>query len=263
MHTAIPDFSPNPAWALAFAICPTTHTNDLNTLINDSPDDTTPQVILPTILLTVSQWCNDSRSPQMSPQPQLATLTMIDRLPCPIPGCHHACTGTNRHFPSKSTLLQHLNHDDHQATFHLADQSICTIVDICSCTQQSCPTAPTRFFRSLNELTQHNALHHQHNHPPPPTNHHSFPPSPSTLEHLSSTLTVRMGLITYGTLTSPSSYKTPIITPLTSEPHGAVSSNTASAQTSSAFTSPRYPSHHQCIYTLHQLHPLLVGPLPP
>ncbi len=63
MHTAIPDFSSNPAWALAFAVCPTTCTNDLNKLINDSPDNTTPQAILPTILLANSQWCYDTQSP--------------------------------------------------------------------------------------------------------------------------------------------------------------------------------------------------------
>ena len=90
---------------------------------------------------------------------------MIDCLPCPSPGCNHSRTGPNRQHSSKSTLLRHLNHDDHQATFDLADQSICTVVDIYSCTQHSCPTALTRFFRSLNKLTLHNnALHC----PPPP-----------------------------------------------------------------------------------------------
>ena len=108
---------------------------------------------------------------------------MIDRLPCPIPGCNHSHTGPNRHFPSKSTLLCYLNHDDHKTTFHLADQSICTIVDIYSCTQHSCPASPKCFFRSLNKLTQHNALHH----PPPPihsplTTDHPPPTPTNTLE---------------------------------------------------------------------------------
>ena len=52
-------------------------------------------------------------------------------------------------------------------------------MDIYSCTQHSCPTAPTRFFRSIHELTLHNALH-----PPPPPIH-----SPSTTDQPSPTPT--------------------------------------------------------------------------
>jgi hypothetical protein len=51
----IPDFSSNPAWSLAFAICPTSRTVDLNKLINNFPDNNNPQATLPTILVTVSQ----------------------------------------------------------------------------------------------------------------------------------------------------------------------------------------------------------------
>ena len=71
--------------------------------------------------------------PHTRSPPRLATHTMTDRLPCPIPGCNNSRTGPNRHFSSKSTLLRHLNHDDHKTTFHLADQSICTTVNIYSC----------------------------------------------------------------------------------------------------------------------------------
>ncbi len=111
---------------------------------------------------------------------------MIDRLPCPIPGCNHSRTGPEQHFSSKSTLLRHLNLDDHQTTFYLADQSICTAIDIYSCTQHSCPTTPTRFFHSLNQLTLHNALHH-----PPPIIH-----SPSTTDPPSPTLTNTLDIAT-------------------------------------------------------------------
>jgi hypothetical protein len=163
---------------------------------------------------------------------------MIDRLPCPIPGCSRSRTDPNQHFSSKSTLLHHLNHEDNQATFYLADQSICTVVDIYSCTQHSYPTAPTRFFRSLNELTLHNALHH----PPPPihspsTTDQPSPTSTNTLHirHPSSTQTARMGLTTCGISASPSSYKTPITTHPTSKTHDADTSNTATIQTFSAY----------------------------
>jgi hypothetical protein len=50
-------------------------------------------------------------------------------------------------------------------------------VDIYSCTHQSCPTTPTRFFRSINELNQHNTLLHT---PPPlysPTTNDQTPPT--------------------------------------------------------------------------------------
>jgi hypothetical protein len=61
-HTSGFDFSTNPDWALAFAICPPTHTNDLNNLINDYPDDISTEEALQPILKTVSQWCYDAKS---------------------------------------------------------------------------------------------------------------------------------------------------------------------------------------------------------
>jgi hypothetical protein len=57
----IPNFSSKPAWALAFAICPATHTADLNKLINNFSNDTDPQATLLTILVIVSRWCFDTR----------------------------------------------------------------------------------------------------------------------------------------------------------------------------------------------------------
>ena len=59
-HIPDPDFSTNPTWAIAFTICPTTRTDELNKLINNSPDENTPEMTLPTILTTVSQWCPDA-----------------------------------------------------------------------------------------------------------------------------------------------------------------------------------------------------------
>ena len=161
---------------------------------------------------------------------------MIYRLPCPIPGCNHSCTGPNRHFSSQPTLLRHLNHDDHQATYHLADQSICMTADIYSCTHHSCPTAPTRFFHSLNKLIQHNTLHH----PPPPlhspsTNDHPPPHNSFDIGTSSSTQKARMGHTTCGTLASPSSSNTPTTTHQTSETHGADTSNTATVRISYAY----------------------------
>ena len=60
-QTQIHDFSNNPTWALAFAICPKTHTDDLNKLINDSPDDTLPEILLPSLIMTVSHWCLNTK----------------------------------------------------------------------------------------------------------------------------------------------------------------------------------------------------------
>jgi hypothetical protein len=89
---------------------------------------------------------------------------MINRLPCPITGSPYSHSGSGRRFSSKSTLLRHLCHTDHQPTFHLADHSLCSTVGIYTCCHTSCPTAPTQFFRSLKDLLQHTTLHH----PPPP-----------------------------------------------------------------------------------------------
>jgi hypothetical protein len=58
--TQIHDFSTNPAWNLVFAICPETHTNDLNKLMNASPDDILPKTLIPSLIMTVSQWCLDA-----------------------------------------------------------------------------------------------------------------------------------------------------------------------------------------------------------
>ena len=102
---------------------------------------------------------------------------MIDLFPCPVPGCSHSQPHRLQHFRSKSTLLRHLNHEDHHHTFHLADQTTCQSINIYSCCHTSCPTAPTRFFRSLEDLTNHNSIHH----PPPqplPYLQNTTPPHP-------------------------------------------------------------------------------------
>ena len=74
-HTSSFDFSTNPDWALAFAICPPTHTNDLNNLINDYPDDISTEEALQPILMTVSQWCYDAKSPSYGTNPPKANTT--------------------------------------------------------------------------------------------------------------------------------------------------------------------------------------------
>jgi hypothetical protein len=60
-QTQIHDFSTNPGWDLVFAICPETHTDDLNKLINASPEDILPKTLIPSLIMTVSQWCLDSK----------------------------------------------------------------------------------------------------------------------------------------------------------------------------------------------------------
>ena len=106
---------------------------------------------------------------------------MIESFRCPLPGCAHSHGNTNTHsFATQSTLLRHLNHNDHQHTFHLADQTICTSANIYSCCHTTCPTAPTRFFRSLDELSHHNTTHH-----PPPHAMSNLQPIPTTQTDIS------------------------------------------------------------------------------
>jgi hypothetical protein len=50
------DSSNNPTWAIAFNICPPEKYTDLNQLINDADDFVDPSTVLPSILMTVSQW---------------------------------------------------------------------------------------------------------------------------------------------------------------------------------------------------------------
>jgi hypothetical protein len=165
-----------------------------------------------------------------SPQLGLATITMIDPLPCPVPGCHHSSTGSNRHFFSKSTLLRHLNHGNHQVTFHLANQSPISSED--SPPHQHASSALSM---SLPNTISFTTRRHQFNHLPPPNKHRLYPTAPLTSEHPSSTLTARMEPITCGILVYPSYHRTPIITPPTSEPHDTATSNTTTAQFFSAY----------------------------
>jgi hypothetical protein len=112
----------------------------------------------------------------MSPPPQLATLTMIDHLPCPIPaGCNHFT-----HWPQPTFLLQiylTTSLQPRQPTMPPSTSQTNQSALLCWTTTLSCPTAPTRFFRSLSKLTQHNVLHH----PPQPIH------SPSTTDQPSPT----------------------------------------------------------------------------
>ena len=122
---------------------------------------------------------------------------MIDRLPCPITGCPHSHGGSGNHFSSKSTLLRHLCHHDHQPTFYLADHSICSTLHCWylhllphllpytmtySCTPHSTPTPHI----TSSPLPP---LHHPISHPPPLhnnlTHHHSHANFPELkLHHL-------------------------------------------------------------------------------
>jgi len=87
-------------------------------------------------------------------------------LQCPMPRCNHVSH-------NQFELLKHLNSNtSHPTTLHLADRSTCIQHNIFQCCQHNCPTLPTRFFRTLQELHQHNTTHH-----PPPT------PSTITLPH--------------------------------------------------------------------------------
>ncbi len=98
------------------------------------------------------------------------------------------------------------------------------------------PAPPHRQASSAPSASSPNTMpsithRHQYIHPLPPTNHHLHPPTLLTLEHPSSMQTARMGLTTCGILASLPSYTTPIITHRTSKTHGAVTSNTMTAQT--------------------------------
>ena len=96
-------------------------------------------------------------------------------LRCPMPRCNHVSH-------NQFELLQHLNSNtSHPTTLHLADWSTCIQHNIFQCCQHNCPTSPTRFFRTLQELHQHNTTHHP---PPPPSiiinnNSPSTTPSPT------------------------------------------------------------------------------------
>ena len=172
----------------------------------------------------------------MSPPPQLATLTMIDHLPCPIPGCNHFT-----HWPQPTFLLQiylTTSLQPRQPPCHLLP---CRPINLhCCCGHLLFPALPHQHASSTPSASSHNTMsstthHHQYIHPLPPTSHHQYPSTLSTLEHSSSTQTVRMGLTTCGISASLLSYTTLIITHPTSKTHGAVTSNNATAQTFSAY----------------------------
>ena len=93
-----------------------------------------------------------------------------------MPRCNHVSH-------NQLELLQHLNSNNSHptSTLHLADRSISLQHNIFQCCQHNCPTSPTRFFRTLQQLHQHNTTHHP---PPPPSiiinnNSPSTTPSPT------------------------------------------------------------------------------------
>lgn len=61
------DFSNNPVWAIAFNICPPEKYTDLNQLISDTDDFVDPSTVLPSILMTVSQWNLDCATRSIPP----------------------------------------------------------------------------------------------------------------------------------------------------------------------------------------------------
>jgi hypothetical protein len=109
-HTSVFDFSTNPDWALAFAICPPTHTNDLNNLINDYPDDISTEEALQPILKTVSQWCYYAKSSSYG----TTTTTTSPHNSTMITKANTTTTATT--FPHNTTMITEANTSPHEIT---------------------------------------------------------------------------------------------------------------------------------------------------
>jgi hypothetical protein len=102
---------------------------------------------------------------------------------CPIEGCTHSSSIGNNPFPTKTTLLCHLNTLEHRPTHHLTNYASCATSGIFHCCSTSCPSSPTTFFTSLRALTIHTESSHPPPNPPVPTPNipHHPPPLPNIL----------------------------------------------------------------------------------
>ncbi len=102
---------------------------------------------------------------------------------CPIEGCTHSSSVGNDPFPTKTTLLCHLNTLEHCPTHHLTNYTSCATSGIFHCCSTSCPSSPTTFFTSLRALTIHTKPSHPPPNPPIPTPDipHHPPPLPNIL----------------------------------------------------------------------------------
>jgi hypothetical protein len=68
---------------------------------------------------------------------------------CPIEGCTHSSSIGDNPFPTKTTLLCHLNTLKHCPTHHFTNYASCATSVIFHCCSTSCPSSPTTFFTSL------------------------------------------------------------------------------------------------------------------
>ncbi len=173
--------------------------------------------------------------PHTKPPRQLATHTMIDRLPCPIPGCNHSPATTHALAPTDTSPPNLLYYAISTTTTTKPPSTLPTNQSAPPQTSTPVPNIPAQPHRHASSAPSTISLNttpyiihcHQYIHLLPPSTHHPHPPTLLTSEHQSSTQTARTGLTTYGTLASPSSYNTPTTTHPTSETHGADTSNTA------------------------------------
>lgn len=97
-----------------------------------------------------------------------------NNLPCPITGCNHSHNGSAHPFQTITTLIRHLQSQDHQHSLHLLDHSICHDINLYTCTHNNCAPHPGCFFTSKRALHDHNTTHH-----PVLSPHHSTATTPS------------------------------------------------------------------------------------
>jgi hypothetical protein len=80
---------------------------------------------------------------------------------CPVVGCNHSTTQPPPPFPSKNSLLNHLNSTYQTKSLHLIDHSKCKDSGIYVCCTHNCPSSPKRFFSSQRALDIHCNTHHR------------------------------------------------------------------------------------------------------
>lgn len=85
---------------------------------------------------------------------------MTSQFPCPVIGCPHYPSGSNRTFSTITHLIRHLKSDDHTNSRHLLNHSLCNKINLFRCTHTDCSSNKNIFFHSHRALTTHYTISH-------------------------------------------------------------------------------------------------------
>lgn len=85
---------------------------------------------------------------------------MTSRFHCPVIGCPHYPSDSDRYFTTITHLIRHLKSDDHSNSRHLLDHTLCNKINLYRCTHTDCSSTKNIFYHSHRALTTHYTITH-------------------------------------------------------------------------------------------------------